>query len=96
MSVLEFTPVNISPATFFFPADRLPAELTVRQAAEILCISEPSMVKLLESGKIVFRQTDEIRLIASKDVLEYKEQKKNLRLGVLAELVKESQESESY
>jgi len=96
MSVLEFAPVSIFPATPFFSEDHLPAEVTVRQAADLLCVSEPYMVQLLDSGHIASQHSDGMRLIALKDVLEYQERKKNLRLGVLAKLVKESQESESY
>ncbi len=71
-------------------------ELTIHQASEILCVSEPYMNKLLDSGEIVSHQVGETRLVVLKDVLEYKERKKNLRLGVLAELVEESQKSGAY
>jgi excisionase family DNA binding protein len=74
----------------------LQTELTVHQASEILCVSESYMNKLLDSGEIASHQTNESRLIVLKDVLEYKERKKNLRLGVLAELVEESQTSGVY
>ncbi len=74
----------------------LHTELTIRQASEILCVSEQYMNKLLDSGAIASHGADMSHPVVLKDVLEYKERKKNLRLGVLAELVEESQTSGAY
>ncbi len=74
----------------------LQTELTPHQASEILCVSESYMDKLLDSEEIASHRVNDSRLVVLKDILEYKERKKNLRLGVLAELVEESQTSEAY
>lgn len=66
-------------------------EMTIRQATELLCVSESHLLKLLDSKEIPSHGEGNDRKILLKDLLEYKETKKNLRLAVLAELVAESQ-----
>ena len=73
-----------------------PTELPLPDAAEFLCVSERYLAELLDSGEVDSRHVGGRRMVDLKDVLDYKERKKNLRLAVLAELVKESQETGAY
>ncbi len=67
-------------------------ELTTSEAAEILNVSRPYLVNLLESGKIPFRKVGVRRRILSSDVMAYKEKTDTQRKTVLTELVAQAQE----
>ena len=66
-------------------------ELSVLEAADILGVSEPYMVRLLDSGKVVSHTDGPARWILLNDVLEYKNERKQKRREALSELVQESQ-----
>jgi len=68
------------------------AEITTQEAADILLVSRPYVVKLLENGKIPFRMVGSHRRIRLEDLLAYKEQMEKEREDALTELTRISQE----
>ena len=67
------------------------AELSTQEAANLLNVSRPHVVNLLEKGEIPFRKVGSHRRILAKEVIAYKEKVENDRLQALDELTELSQ-----
>ena len=67
-------------------------ELTSAEAAEILRVSRPFLVKLLEDGHIPFRKVGKHRRILSEDVMRYKAGVDKRREETLEALTAQAQE----
>jgi excisionase family DNA binding protein len=68
------------------------AVLTTQEAANILNVSRPFFVKLIENGQIPFHKTGSHRRVYYKDLLEYKAKIDSERHRVLDQLSLEAQE----
>ena len=67
-------------------------ELTTERAAEILNVSRPFLIKLLDEGKIFYRKVGPRRRVRLEDVLAYKEDIVRRREAILDQLVADAQE----
>lgn len=68
------------------------AELTTQEAANLLNVSRPFLIKLLESGEIPYRTVGKHRRICCQDVMDYKQKIDLARSQALDKLVAQAQE----
>lgn len=71
-------------------------ELTTQQAADLLNISRPHLISLLEAGKLPYCKTGKHRRIRTGDLFAYKEARDQERRAQLAELTRAAEESGEY
>ena len=70
--------------------------LTTQEAAELLGVSRPTVVKLLESGEIPFELPGRYRRVRLADVLAYRERASAERRGALDRMVEIADEADMY
>jgi excisionase family DNA binding protein len=69
----------------------LQAELSTQQAAELMGVSRPYFVKLLEQGRIPFRKVGEQRRVRYQDLLRYLEEYQREAAAAVSEMSAEAQ-----
>lgn len=67
------------------------AELTTNQAAQLMRISRPSLIKMLEEKKLPYRKVGAHRRVRYEDVLDYLATERSRRRKVMEELVAETE-----
>lgn len=72
------------------------SELTTKQAAEVLGVSRPFLIRVLEAGEIPYRKVGRHRRVLMKDVLFYKQATQVKRQAAMDDLVRISEEMGGY
>ncbi|WPO95348.1 helix-turn-helix domain-containing protein [Buttiauxella sp. HR94] len=72
------------------------AELTTQEAANILNVSRPHMVKLLEKGNLPFHKIGRHRRVLFADLMEYKKRRENESLNAMQALADQAQDTGMY
>lgn len=68
------------------------AGLTTQEAANILNVSRPHMVKLLEEGQLPFRKTGRHRRVLFADLMNYKNKREHESLDAMQALADQAQD----
>ena len=68
------------------------AEMTTQEAADLLNVSRPHLVKLLEEGVLAYHRTGKHRRVRFADLMHYKETRERASEQAMAELAQQSQE----
>jgi len=67
------------------------AELTTQEAADLLNVSRPHFIKLLEAGLLAFHRTGKHRRVKFADLMQYKEARERASEQTMGELAQQSQ-----
>jgi excisionase family DNA binding protein len=67
------------------------AELTTQEAADLLNVSRPHLVKLLESGELPFHRTGKHRRVRFEDLMTYKARRTEASEQAMSELAAQAQ-----
>ena len=68
------------------------AELTTQEAADLLNVSRPHLVKLLETGALPYHKTGKHRRVRFDELIKYKSQREDASERAMSDLAKQAQE----
>lgn len=71
-------------------------KLTTQEAADILGVSRPTLVKILEDGKIPFNTVGRHRRVILSDLMDFRSQQEDGRLAALREVATQTPTDETY
>ncbi|MCI0184214.1 excisionase family DNA-binding protein [Sulfoacidibacillus ferrooxidans] len=71
-------------------------DITTQQSAEILQVSRPHVVKILEAGQVPYHMVGSHRRIRLRDLLEYKKSRDAVRKEKLSDMIRISESSGLY
>ena len=72
------------------------SELTIAEAADLLNVSRPFVIKLLETGEIPFRKVGTHRRVRLVDVLQYRDRQDAIANAALDDMVRQAEEHGLY
>jgi len=72
------------------------AELTTQQAADLLNVSRPHLIKLLDQGKMEFRMVGTHRKLTARDVIAYRDKTDHARREALTRMVEADEKMGLY
>ena len=72
------------------------SQLTTQQAADLLNVSRPFLIKLLEKGELEYTMVGTHRRIRLEDLIVYRDRRDSERRRLLGEVTRESQELGLY
>ncbi|WP_200902372.1 helix-turn-helix domain-containing protein, partial [Protofrankia coriariae] len=71
-------------------------QLTTQEAADILGVSRPTLVRMFDDGRIPYTQPGRHRRVLLRDVLSYQERRRTAREAAMDELVALAEELDGY
>jgi excisionase family DNA binding protein len=72
------------------------AELTTQQAANLLSVSRPSLIRLLEAGQIPYSYAGTHRRVRVTDLMAYQTRRAQLQKAALDEMLRDAEEQGLY
>lgn len=72
------------------------SSITTQKAADLLCVSRPTLIKLLDAGEIPFTRPGRHRRIKLHDLLAYRDRRREKRLEGLSTMIAISEEMGLY
>ena len=88
----DLTVVARNAADFAVKVVPIHAELTAQEAADMLNVSRPHLVKLLESGALPFHKAGKHRRVRFADLMAFKAERDRASSQAMEELARQDQE----
>jgi excisionase family DNA binding protein len=73
-----------------------PTILTAQEAADLLNVSRPTLVRLLADGEIPHTKRGRHRLVMLRDILDYRDRTRRLRRQIHDQMVADAEDDDLY